>query len=189
MKFVQTIGRGLRMAPGKERCIILDHAGNTRRLGLVTEIDFSALDDGKPGSNSDKDKAASDPVINLCKNCRCVLPPCARSCDACGTVIPAVTPIIEGAGELVAFGEEEPTKARTMEALLMEQRDFFAQLKAFAASKGYAKGWAAHKFHKKYGNWPNEPSIRDAPPAPCGVKIRNWIWADQIAFSRARGRG
>ena len=43
---VQGLGRGLRTAPGKDNLIILDHAGNTRRLGLVTDIDSDVLDDG-----------------------------------------------------------------------------------------------------------------------------------------------
>jgi superfamily II DNA or RNA helicase len=43
---VQGKGRGLRTAPGKENLIILDHAGNTRRLGLIDNIDSDILDDG-----------------------------------------------------------------------------------------------------------------------------------------------
>jgi DNA repair protein RadD len=34
IRFIQTLGRGLRPAEGKDFCIILDHAGNHRRLGL-----------------------------------------------------------------------------------------------------------------------------------------------------------
>src|SRR5207248_352153 len=41
---VQGLGRGLRTAPQKPNLIILDHAGNTRRLGLVTDIDSDVLD-------------------------------------------------------------------------------------------------------------------------------------------------
>ena len=44
---MQTIGRGLRTAEGKDHLIILDHAGNHQRIGLVTEIDFPKLDDGE----------------------------------------------------------------------------------------------------------------------------------------------
>jgi DNA repair protein RadD len=32
--FVQTIGRSLRMAEGKDKLLILDHAGNHLRLGV-----------------------------------------------------------------------------------------------------------------------------------------------------------
>lgn len=43
MRFVQTIGRGLRTASGKDHLIVLDHAGNHTRLGLVTEINVRHL--------------------------------------------------------------------------------------------------------------------------------------------------
>ena len=38
IRFVQTIGRGLRTAPAKQNCLILDHAGNHLRLGMVTLV-------------------------------------------------------------------------------------------------------------------------------------------------------
>ena len=47
MLFVQTIGRGLRTAEGKDKLLVLDHAGNTLRLGLVTDISHDSLDDGE----------------------------------------------------------------------------------------------------------------------------------------------
>ena len=43
---VQKIGRGLRIKPGTEDLLILDHAGNSTRLGLVTQIHHDCLDDG-----------------------------------------------------------------------------------------------------------------------------------------------
>ena len=53
MSYVQKIGRGLRIAPGKERLLILDHAGNAMRLGTVTEIHHDTLDCHTP---KDKEK-------------------------------------------------------------------------------------------------------------------------------------
>jgi hypothetical protein len=46
IRFVQTIGRGLRPAECKDHCLILDHAGNHHRLGLVTDIGSEILDEG-----------------------------------------------------------------------------------------------------------------------------------------------
>jgi superfamily II DNA or RNA helicase len=43
---VQIVGRGLRAAPGKAGCLILDHSDNHSRLGFVTDIDCPELDDG-----------------------------------------------------------------------------------------------------------------------------------------------
>ena len=47
MLFVQIIGRGLRLAEGKEDCLILDHSDTHLRLGFVTDIHHESLDDGR----------------------------------------------------------------------------------------------------------------------------------------------
>jgi DNA repair protein RadD len=75
IRFVQTIGRGLRPSPGKEHLIVLDHAGNHQRLGLVTDIGCGELDDGDAGQSYDKDGRVAVPIIKLCPECNCVLPP------------------------------------------------------------------------------------------------------------------
>jgi DNA repair protein RadD len=47
MLYVQAWGRGLTAFDGKTECLFLDHAGNVRRLGLVTEIGSNVLDDDR----------------------------------------------------------------------------------------------------------------------------------------------
>jgi DNA repair protein RadD len=89
---VQGKGRGLRTAPGKENLIILDHAGNTRHLGLINSIDTDILDDGEAAVSAEqkkKDRAA--PAIVLCPECHVVLPkPKPAKCPQCGHVFFAV---------------------------------------------------------------------------------------------------
>jgi superfamily II DNA or RNA helicase len=47
--FVQQIGRGLRISPGKEKVIVLDFVTDIRRLAAVKELDKEAKADPKPG--------------------------------------------------------------------------------------------------------------------------------------------
>lgn len=47
MLFTQIIGRGLRTAPGKVDCLVLDHSDTHLRLGFVTDIRKDKLDDGR----------------------------------------------------------------------------------------------------------------------------------------------
>ena len=49
MLHVQKIGRGLRVNEGTEDCLILDHAGNSIRLGLVTDIGRTTLGQDQAG--------------------------------------------------------------------------------------------------------------------------------------------
>jgi DNA repair protein RadD len=68
--FVQKIGRGLRTAPGKDKLIVLDHAGNHLRLGRVTDIHQDHLDDGQKREGSAK-KERTEPLPKLCPPKRC----------------------------------------------------------------------------------------------------------------------
>jgi len=47
--FVQQLGRGLRISPGKEKVIVLDFVTDIRRLAAVKELDKEAKADPKPG--------------------------------------------------------------------------------------------------------------------------------------------
>jgi DNA repair protein RadD len=173
IRFVQTIGRGLRLAEGKDHLIILDHAGNHERLGLVTDIDFPHLDDGSAQIVREKAKCAKAPNIKLCPECRCILPPRARECPACGFQILADTPIIERPGELVELGEE----ARSYQGgpTIQEQAIFYAMLQGYRArlKPHYKPTWASCQFRDKYGFWPNDWRVRNVEPIPPDLKTLN----------------
>lgn len=47
--FVQQLGRGLRLSPGKNKVIVLDFVTDIRRLAAVKELDKEAKEDAKPG--------------------------------------------------------------------------------------------------------------------------------------------
>lgn len=47
--FIQQLGRGLRLAPGKEKVIILDFVTDIRRIAAVKDLDKEAKNDPEPG--------------------------------------------------------------------------------------------------------------------------------------------
>lgn len=47
--FVQQLGRGLRLAPGKETVVVLDFVTDIRRLAAIKELDREAKEDIRPG--------------------------------------------------------------------------------------------------------------------------------------------
>jgi DNA repair protein RadD len=183
IRFVQTIGRGLRMAPGKDFLLILDHAGNHHRLGLVTDIDSPVLHDGETGQAAyDTAKEAAAPTIKLCPECSCVQAPRPRECPQCGHVFEATSNVIERDGELVEIGAE----AGEYRDVRQSQAEFYGMLKYHGASKDYKPGWAARQFFEKFGNWPNDPYVRNTAPIPPDLTARNWIRSRAIAFAKAR---
>ena len=77
---VQTAGRGTRPFPGKDHCLFLDFAGNTRRLGPINDITI-------PDPKKKKTKKGEMPV-KICPNCRCYEHIAALVCSVCGYVFP-----------------------------------------------------------------------------------------------------
>ena len=103
--FVQTIGRGLRTAEGKDHLLILDHAGNHLRLGMVTDIGQDRLDDGRDRQGArDGARERSKPLPKRCDECSAIVSCTARACPSCGAPIRAKTEVESAEGELVEFG-------------------------------------------------------------------------------------
>lgn len=78
VKFLQSIGRGLRTHPGKDCCIVLDHAGNIGRHGNPTmqrEWTLSATEKKKGSKKAEvgekKCPACFASVSNLATHCAC----------------------------------------------------------------------------------------------------------------------
>jgi DNA repair protein RadD len=185
MLFVQTIGRGLRVSPGKDKLLVLDHAGNHLRLGLVTDIHHDRLDDGEQRKSvSEKRDEKREPLPVLCEECSAVLRPRSKVCDQCGHHRIAKPGFDHEDGELVRFGSKPKSSGAPTDA---DKAQFYAELKGHAAIKGFAPGWAAHKFRERFGSWPN--SLDWVQPAVPGLRVKNWITSRQIAWARARANG
>jgi len=84
--YVQQVGRVLRKYPGKERALILDHAGNVRRHLLPDEPRSWSLESKKRKRKSEKEVEAEAKVrIRNCPQCFFVHSP-APKCPYCGHV-------------------------------------------------------------------------------------------------------
>jgi DNA repair protein RadD len=178
--FVQKIGRGLRTAEGKDKLIILDHAGNHLRLGRVTDISQTRLDDGKKREGSGK-KEKSEPLPKLCPECKAVLGYNARECLACGTPIVATSMVHETEGELVEVGSLKRGAGKDGPA---EKAQFLAGLRWIAREKGRSPGWVSHNFREKFGVWPN--AYGWVQPEEPSLKTLNWVKSRAIAYAKRR---
>jgi DNA repair protein RadD len=184
--FVQKLGRGLRTAPGKDRLVILDHAGNHLRLGMVTDIGQDRLDDGKERQNaSQRTRERGEPLPKLCDDCKAVVPRAGRECPNCGAPIQARNEVEAIDGDLVELGAR-----RTGERHLSieDKAAFYGELRGYAAVKGYNDGWIAHKYRERIGVWPNDPRIRTATLRAPSEATRGWIISRNIAWRKAKGR-
>ncbi len=76
--YVQIAGRGTRLAPGKENCLVLDFAGNVARHGPIDLV--------KP-KDKDEDGDGEAP-IKVCPECQTIVHAAVRTCETCGYEFP-----------------------------------------------------------------------------------------------------
>jgi superfamily II DNA or RNA helicase len=180
--FVQMIGRGLRTAEGKDQLLVLDHAGNHLRLGMVTDIGQDYLDDGSERQGGAKrNRVRSEPLLKLCEECKAVVQHVAKSCPCCGAQICAKTDVDSVDGELVELGSRASGQRPLPE---VDKRIFFRELLALKKPQ-YKAGWAAAQFRSRFGQWPPLNYDQLAPAAP-SLATRNWLKSRQIAFAKRR---
>ena len=72
---VQMIGRGLRIFPGKDHCLVLDYAGNTERLGPINNVII-------PKSKESEGKGIAP--TKTCPKCHTITYTVAKFCESCG---------------------------------------------------------------------------------------------------------
>jgi DNA repair protein RadD len=182
----QMIGRGLRTAPDKKECIILDHAGAVHRHGLPTDPIEWTLHTDKRAANktheSRKSEYNNDPFCE-CKKCG-HLRQKGFACDNCG-----YQPKPRGEGidyidqDLVELGQTQRRK--------LDQQTFYAELRGFQATARkkdgtpYKQSWAANQFKDKHGIYPPFSWNNHAPLTPTPATLR-WIQHRRIAYAKRR---
>lgn len=181
---VQKTGRVLRTADGKKDAIILDHAGNTLKLGLITDINRDDLCTGDPASRAKrKEQEKSDPKPRLCQECKTVMAHHLTECPECGTPVKRFTVVQHSPGELSLVGKEQASDGQLVRHQMMR---FFGECRCYAASMGYKEGWAAYKFKERYGDWPNAFGVQNAPLHGPTMETLNYIKSKNIAWKKSK---
>ena len=133
---LQMIGRALRPAPGKEKAIILDHAGNVFRHGLPDQDRVWSLTAARR-----KGAGKEDAPVKLCPECSAVVPAGVRQCPTCGFEF-AGREITDVPGELVEMAFD-PAALATMpykQAIGWAGRNR-EKLRRVQMARGYKRGW------------------------------------------------
>lgn len=184
--YLQMVGRGLRSAPGKPDCIIIDHAGVVEMHGFPDEpIEWPLAPDKKlrqPLKESRSKRRAMALV-----DC----PECGGArwqgshCTGCGwrprTRGEAVDVVDADLVPMQRDGTSRPS-VTTPEGKFA----FYRQLLWIARERGYSDGWAWHKVSEKFGQRVNTP--RGCEPLPPSDEVRAWVKSRAIAWARRRDK-
>ena len=151
--WLQQCGRCLRPAPGKQNAVLLDHAGNTYRHGLPTELHGWTLE-GTPRSERRVRDQPTVSSVRICLHCFAASPSGTVSCGTCGNSFPIEArevKEVKGTLEEVKLSPEQRQAriaqgtARSLEALIELGR-----------IRGYRnpRAWAEHVYRgrmRKHG--------------------------------------
>lgn len=138
---LQMVGRVMRPSPGKVDAIVLDHAGNHLRHGLVTDrIDFSL----KRSIKTTKPKLATRETLTgrVCKACKALITLPAETCSECGAAFSHIPTHADG--QLGDFSLDPfQVRVRAWEDIESQRR------------KGRrSRGWSFYRFKERFGEWP-----------------------------------
>lgn len=141
--WIQQAGRALRPSPGKDRALILDHAGNCERHGMPDEEHAWTLEGAKRKA---KGEGVADVRVRKCPKCFATYRAGVQACThvwpdgtPCGHVFVAeAEPVKHAEGELVEVDAAEVKKRRAME---QGQARTLAELVALAKARGYKAPW------------------------------------------------
>jgi len=82
--YVQMMGRGMRIAPGKEDCLVLDFGGNVERHGPINNLSIRRGAGSAEGNGGDVERAPT----RVCPDCDSVVHANATECPDCGMQFP-----------------------------------------------------------------------------------------------------
>jgi DNA repair protein RadD len=194
--YIQMVGRGTRLAAGKENCLILDFAGNVRRHGPVDAINVT-------GSGASTKADETRVMAKTCPQCQELLALNARSCTACGHEFPVPEPkpkhearadeasailtieppVWVQVDDLRVFRHEKPGGTPTLRAEYGSGTMVYRQWLCFDHPPGFARDKARHWWRGVAGTEP-PASVNEAidrqhelkAPAEIRVKAAGKYW-------------
>ena len=186
---LQMIGRGMR-PKGEEakyqECMVLDHAGNVRALGMADDLFRWTLDMGKAAATNwtrhENSGEAEESKQHTCEECKHIFAG-SRVCPKCGWKVPfSKRDVFAAEADLVPIGKNNGKK---LPEGWPSHEVFYQMLMFHCKEKGWSIGWAYHKFMEKAEckppyHWQN---LTPVPPSP---RIKNWIHSRNIAYAKAR---
>ena len=169
----QKLGRGLRINPGTEDLVILDHAGNSLRNGLVTDIHHDKLSMAAKGDKEPKPPAEKLP--KECANCAALMT--GLVCPYCGHVKKIVSGVKEADGELVEVtGKRNP-------ATHDDKQRFWSMALGLDHERGKGGKLAKGLYKGKFDVWPRGLIDRHIMPDQA---FRNYAKSRAIAYAKSK---
>ncbi|EMW2841794.1 TPA: DEAD/DEAH box helicase [Yersinia enterocolitica] len=186
IRWLQSLGRGLRTAQGKESCLIFDHSGTVHRLGFPDSIEYNELpskSDGMKDSASREAEERTEKLPKECTECHFMKPAGVYVCPKCG-----FKPLV---GQDVDTDTQRGLKKLGKGKRVFTQSDkqaWWSQIKFYqrqrsSMGKPVSDEWCSHTFHDKFSEWPN--GLSDFP-MEITPEVSSYIKHKRISFAKGR---
>jgi superfamily II DNA or RNA helicase len=209
VQYLQMVGRGMRPAPGKSECLLIDHGHVVETLGLP-HADRAWTLDSRRNINTETLKAHKRHAIlekpRTCPQCSTLwlASEQGNACPSCGWAHAAKA---KGIAVQEAHLQEMADEADVLGAQHPEVENFFCQAMSWDMRRSPDK-WAginpktgkSRANSRRYVTWLrtckrfrlNEQHMPRhfwrASPAPCAESTAGWLLSDQIRFARSKQR-
>lgn len=141
--YLQQVGRALRPFPGKDRALILDHAGNIARHGFPDDEREWSLNGSEVRAGGKSEQTVH---ARICPACMAAFKPGQPRCPECKAVMEIKSRIVEEvAGELAELDREAIERAAKMEK--SRERGMaktLPELAKVAVKNKYKPAWIIH---------------------------------------------
>ncbi len=189
IRWLQSLGRALRTAPGKESAIIFDHSGTVHRLGFPDAIEYDELPGKSDGMEESTRRTAEERAEKLpheCSQCHYMKPAGVYVCPKCGHKPLAGEDIDTDTGrKLKKMGKNHRVPTRDEKQAWWSQIKFYQIQRVSQGKTPLSDGWCAHTFREKFGEWPDGLSNSPAEITP---EVSNYIRHKFIRFAKGKGR-
>ena len=156
-------------------CVVLDHAGNSLRLGLVTDIHHETLDATQPGAK--QPKKAPEKLPKPCAACGVLHT--GRACPVCGKERKPISGVETVDGDLVEItGAKVPT--------MQDKQRFWSMALALDAKRGRGGRLAKGLYRGRFGVWPRGLDDRHVPPDGAFLRYEQ---SRRIAYAKKMAAG
>lgn len=189
---IQSLGRVMRPAPGKDFALWLDHSGNYLRFADDMQSFFangvSDLSNKELDSKVRKDPEEKEANF-VCGQCKFLMMPKDLNCPACGWVRPRrVNTIDHEPGELVGVDLKKSTK----DEWLKDKETIWRQIVGYAIeAKGgdmaRAEKWALAQYRNLYETWPRH-AMRNVAPMEPSAQLSRKLKSLAIAYFKGKAR-
>lgn len=149
---MQQMGRALRACPGKDKAILLDHAGNSLRHGLPTEPVEWSLEGMRKRQPAE---------LRPCFGCRALISARSAICPECGRELRANRPgpalgdqeslPFQRTGDLVELTPEKRAELRRWRKQAEQKARSLEEFRAIGRACGYRPKWAEYRYQELRG--------------------------------------